>query len=75
MCLAGRKPAKHIRDGDPHVADARTATPLAGLDCDDVLVFHGANLASFSRKRSSVVQTNRNYRSFHTSHAVGISRR
>jgi hypothetical protein len=54
MCLAGREPAEHVRDGDPHVANARTAAALTGLDRNDVLIIHGANLASFWRERSSV---------------------
>jgi hypothetical protein len=52
MCVAGREPAEHISDGDPHVADARTATALARLDRNDVLIFHGADIASFSPERS-----------------------
>src|ERR1051326_1505400 len=28
MCHAGSQPSQHIRDGDPHAADARSATPL-----------------------------------------------
>jgi hypothetical protein len=54
MFLAGREPAEHIRDSDPHVANARTAAALSWLDRNDVLVIHGTNLASFSRERSSL---------------------
>jgi hypothetical protein len=53
MCVAGREPAEHIRDGDPHVADARTATTLARLNRNDVLVLHRANIALFLRERSA----------------------
>ena len=35
------EPTEHVRDCDPHVADARTATTLARLDGNDVLVVHG----------------------------------
>jgi hypothetical protein len=38
---------EHIRNRNPHVADARTAAALARLDGDDVLVVHGQILASF----------------------------
>ena len=41
MGLASGEPTKHVRDGNPHVADARTAATLAGLDGNDVLVVHG----------------------------------
>ena len=40
-----RKPAKHIRNCDPHVADARAATPLARLDGNDFPVVHGMNFS------------------------------
>jgi hypothetical protein len=38
---AGSKPAENIIDRDAQAADAGFATPLAGLDGDDVLVTHG----------------------------------
>jgi hypothetical protein len=44
------------------MADARTAAALTWLDCNDVPIFHSINLASFSRERSSVPRTDRNYR-------------
>jgi hypothetical protein len=47
VCPTGRETTDHICDGDSHMADTRTATPLAGLDRDDVLVFHGARLTLF----------------------------
>ena len=62
MGLAGREPAEHIRDGDPHMADASTAAALTWLDRNDVLILHGTNLASFSRERSSFRQIDWNYR-------------
>jgi hypothetical protein len=62
MCPTGREPSKHIRDSDPHVSDARTATALTWLDCNDVLVIHGYHLASFSRERSGVCPSHVNDR-------------
>ena len=41
MGLTSGKPTEHIRHGDPHVPDARTAATLAWLDGYDVLVVHG----------------------------------
>jgi hypothetical protein len=61
MGLAGREPAEHICDSDPHVADARTAAAPTWLNRNDVPIIHGANLASFSRERSSVRQTDWTY--------------
>jgi hypothetical protein len=37
MGLAGGEPTQHIRNRNPHVADARTTASLARLDGDDVL--------------------------------------
>jgi hypothetical protein len=70
VCPTGREPTDHIRDGDPHMADARTATALARLDRDDVLVFHGASLTLFSREGSAQrhLPTLKHYR--HTHHVL-----
>jgi hypothetical protein len=38
--LTGGEPTEHVRDRDPHMADARPAATLARLDRDDVLVVH-----------------------------------
>jgi hypothetical protein len=56
MSAAVSKPSKHISDGNSHVADARPAATLARLDRDDLLVIHGANLASFRRWRCSILR-------------------
>jgi hypothetical protein len=40
VSLASGEPTKYVRDRNPHVADARTAATLAGLDGNDVLVVH-----------------------------------
>src|SRR6185437_3277797 len=41
--LAGRQPTEHVRDRNPHVADARPAAALTRFDGNDVLVVHGKN--------------------------------
>jgi hypothetical protein len=40
--LASGEPTKHVRNCDPHMADARTSTTLARLNGNDVLVIHGS---------------------------------
>jgi hypothetical protein len=40
MGLAGGEPTEHVRDRDPHMADARPAATLARLGRNDVLVVH-----------------------------------
>ena len=35
-----RQPAEHVRDRNPHVADAKAAAAFAGLDRDDVVIVH-----------------------------------
>ena len=45
MGLASGEPTEHIRNRNPHVADARSAAALARLDGDDVLVVHDNNFS------------------------------
>jgi hypothetical protein len=47
MGLAGGKPAKDVRDGDPHLPYASATAALAGFDRDNVMVIHSINIASF----------------------------
>lgn len=54
MGLAGSEPIEHIRDGNPHVTDARTAAALARLDGIDLLVVHIRKFSILLAQRSNV---------------------
>jgi hypothetical protein len=41
MCLACGEPPEHIRNRNPHMANARTTAPLTRLYGNDALVVHG----------------------------------
>jgi hypothetical protein len=54
MGLARGEPTEHVRNRNPHVADARTPATLARLDGNDVLVVHGRKssiIPSFVQQR------------------------
>jgi hypothetical protein len=58
MGLTNGEPTENVRDRNSHVADAGTATALAWLDGNDVLVIHGKQPSTI---RGSVQQRFRHF--------------